>query len=147
MKIQAEQVSTDFFHRQYYHFLKFANLNNFEKYNFICNPPNTELIKFLTIQNKTQIVTGNVQFPKHNTVTNVITFGDWSKTDDGIFTKNYIQSKTETTDAIVFLGDQGYDLYQQEGEIGNDFLYFTKQITSSIPYQVKLKLEKNYQKN
>ena len=91
----------------------------------------------MQIQKATEVVTGAIQFPKNQKVTNVITFGDWSKTDDGTFTKNYLESKTNSTDAIVFLGDQGYDVYQQEGQVGNDFLYFAKQITSSIPYQVK----------
>jgi len=90
----------------------------------------------LEIQKATEVVTGAIQFPKNQNITNVITFGDWSETDEGTFTKNYVQSKTNSTDAIVFLGDQGYDMYEQEGQVGNDFLYFAKQITSKIPYQV-----------
>jgi hypothetical protein len=34
------------------------------------------------------------------------------------------------------LGDQGYDMYEEEGKIGNDFMAFAKDITSNIPYQV-----------
>lgn len=118
--------------------MRFPNLNNFEKYNFYCIPPKSEIEKFLKIQKATEVVTGAIQFPKNQKVTNVITFGDWSKTDDGTFTRTYLQSKTNSTDAIVFLGDQGYDMYQEEGQVGNDFLYFAKTVTSSIPYQVNL---------
>jgi hypothetical protein len=39
-------------------------------------------------------------------------------------------------DAIVMLGDQGYDMYEEEGKVGNDFMAFSKEITSKIPYQV-----------
>jgi hypothetical protein len=42
----------------------------------------------------------------------------------------------DKVDALVFLGDQGYDMYQEDGKVGNEFLNFAKRITSNIPYQV-----------
>ncbi len=42
-------------------------------------------------------------------------------------------------DAVVFLGDQGYDLHNQQGKVGNDFLRFAKPVTSAIPFQVSFK--------
>jgi len=38
----------------------------------------------------------------------------------------------------VFLGDQGYDLFKEQGKLGNEFLHFAKPITSAIPFQVSL---------
>lgn len=87
---------------------------------------------------KKEPITGEIQFPKSAESTNILTFGDWSETDDGNDTKKYVKSKKASTDAIVFLGDQGYDLYQKDGKVGNDFLSFAKSITSSIPYQVPI---------
>jgi len=94
------------------------------------------LNNFLKIYSATQTISGQIQFPKNSDITNVIAFGDWSKTDDGTFTKQFVDNKKSSFDAIVFLGDQGYDMYQQEAKVGNEFLLFAKTITSSIPYQV-----------
>ncbi len=81
---------------------------------------------------------GSIQFPKQSNYTNIITYGDWSKCVDGTYNKNYIESKINTTDAIVYLGDQAYDMNEDDGQVGNDYLYFAKSVTSSIPFQVKL---------
>lgn len=126
------------FHEQHYTFLNYPNLKNYEKYTFFCTPvAKAEIKKFMSkIEKATEAVTGDIQFPKNSEFTNIITFGDWSKTDDGSYTKDYLKSKRPSTDAIVFLGDQGYDLYEKEGKVGNEFLRFAKSITSSVPYQV-----------
>jgi len=42
-------------------------------------------------------------------------------------------------DAVVFLGDQGYDLHKEQGKVGNNFMNFAKPVTSAIPFQVHLK--------
>jgi len=119
--------------------LKFPNLVNYEKYTFNCVPIQKEMENIIKINITYEPISGNIQFPKNPNITNVISFGDWSKTADGTFTKQYLESKLSSFDAIVFLGDQGYDMYQQEGKVGNEFLLFAKTITSSIPYQVLFK--------
>lgn len=115
--------------------MNFTNLHNFEKYQYYCVPPKSGIEKFLKSQDPI-VITGKLQFPKQNESINLITFGDWSKTEEGNFTLKYLENKVNSIDAIVFLGDQGYDMYQEDGKIGNDFLKFVKSVTSRIPYQV-----------
>ena len=42
--------------------------------------------------------------------------------------------KNSTYDAIVQLGDLGYDLNDDGGKVGNDFMTFISQVTSRIPF-------------
>ena len=51
-------------------------------------------------------------------------------------TKELLTEYAPKIDAIVLLGDQAYDMNDEEGKVGNDFLTFAKSITSNVPYQV-----------
>ena len=86
--------------------------------------------------NKINPIQGKVQFPKNTNKTSIISFGDWSKTEAGNYTRGLLSEYLPKIDALVFLGDQGYDMYKKHGKIGNKFLSFSKSITSNIPYQV-----------
>lgn len=126
--------------------MKFKNLKNFEQYNYTCLP-NISLLnqeeeneKKFNIQNAQKFleVNGQIKFPKNQGKTSIVSFGDWSHTKAGTETKNLLKDYLPKIDALVFLGDQGYDLYQEEGKVGNKFLKYAKSITSNIPYQVNV---------
>lgn len=87
-------------------------------------------------------IKGKIKFPKSKEATNILTFGDWSKTKAGENTKNFIKERLNKYDALVFLGDQGYDLHNHAGKVGNEYLEFVKPITSEVPFQVRILISK-----
>lgn len=54
--------------------------------------------------------------------------------------KNYINS----TDSIAFLGDLAYDLNDENGQRGNNFLKFINNVTLNIPFQLSPGNHENY---
>lgn len=85
------------------------------------------------------IVTSNIQFPKSKSVTKIIAFGDWAKSHDGEMTRKYVEGKSSKIDAVLQLGDQAYNLQDNNGHQGNEYLEFIQPLTSKIPFQVKNK--------
>lgn len=112
-----------FFSNQYYYFFNFSNLDSYHDYHLYCNQWEW-------------LVDKDFKFPKEENTTRLLTFGDWSEGDLGVLSKNLIIKLMSQIDGIVFLGDMAYDLHQDSGEKGNRFLYFVKEITSKIPFQV-----------
>lgn len=117
------------FYNQYYYFLKFPSLINYEKYKLSCSLEKSN--------KKTEIVTSYIQFPKSKLVTKVIAFGDWAKSHDGEMTRKYVEGKNSIIDVVLQLGDQAYNLQDNQGYLGNEYLEFIQPLTSKIPFQVK----------
>jgi hypothetical protein len=69
-------------------------------------------------------------------MTRIITFGDWSICKEGNFSKEFLLEAIDNIDSIAFLGDMAYDLNSNEGEKGNEFLEFSRNITSKVPFMV-----------
>jgi hypothetical protein len=110
---------------QYYTYLRFKKMENFIEYILLCSSQE---------YNYTQ----KIQFPKHKPgETKILSVGDWDK-KNGQFTYDLLNKKIPYSDAIVFLGDMAYDINDFNGRIGNDFLKWAINITSSIPFQVNV---------
>lgn len=125
--IKGDLKETYKFNREFYSFFRFPNLKNYINYNYTCQFNNFKQV-------------GDIQFPKitENNLSRIITFGDWSNTGKGKETYNQLLKYTKDADAIVFLGDLSYDLYNKKGEVGNEFMNFAQKVTSAIPFQVRL---------
>ncbi len=114
-----------YFSNRTFHFLNFSNLDRGRDYHLSCN-------KWEELINK------NIKFPKESTYTNVLAFGDWSDGDFGSMTKNFMKSYIYQTDSILFLGDMAYDIDDDWGERGHNFLKFIKDISSETPFQLSV---------
>jgi len=82
----------------------------------------------------------DVKFPKNspNSPSKILALGDWSKSKRGQETLEQLSKNVKDSDALVFLGDMAYDLDNQHGQVGNEFLKFIKEVTSTVPFQVIL---------
>ncbi len=49
---------------------------------------------------------------------------------------NHKIDQNDQIDAILFLGDMAYNLQTNQGETGNQFLEYIRDVTSKIPFQV-----------
>jgi hypothetical protein len=80
----------------------------------------------------------NFTFPKNidKNVTKLMAFGDWSICEYGNYSKAFIEKNLNTTDAVVYLGDLAYDLDTDNGEKGNTFLEYARNVSSKVPFMV-----------
>jgi hypothetical protein len=124
-KINIPKISNKFvFSNRTYYFMNFSDLESGHDYHFFCNKWDW-------------LVDKNLKFPKEKNVTNLLSFGDWSEGELGSQSKNIILSSfINQIDSILYLGDLAYDLDDDNGERGNSFLTFIKDITSVVPFQV-----------
>jgi hypothetical protein len=111
--ISEKTSSYPYANRHYYNF-KFTELTQGKEYTYKCGEE-TNIFKF----------------PKGN---KIVTFGDWSVTDDALITVNYL--KTKDYNAMLNLGDLAYDLHYKNGEVGNTFMEFIKPVTTNMPFML-----------
>lgn len=69
-------------------------------------------------------------------MTNVLAFGDWGECELGKSSLDLIRKYKNKTDAIIFLGDLAYDLNDENGQRGNNFMKFIANVTSTTPFQL-----------
>jgi hypothetical protein len=99
--------------RHYYN-LKSTNLKQGKEYTYKCGEE-----------------TNSFKFPRNN---KIVTFGDWSVTDDAKITVDYL--KTKEYNVMLNLGDLAYDLHDDGGEKGNTFMEFIKPVTTKMPFML-----------
>lgn len=68
----------------------------------------------------------------------MIIFGDWGTGPVGQYTKNLLEIEMMTRDfaGILHMGDIAYDLEDEDGEIGNQYLRMIEPVAASFPYMV-----------
>ncbi len=130
------------FSNQKYHFYKIT-LNSHQKYKYQCTLLKTTStninIKTKNNTNNSPSLSGEIIFPKNNTSkssTKLAVFGDWSQCENGKETLNYLINNKNKYDATLFLGDLAYDLNEQNGVKGNNFMEFIRPFTSSVPFMI-----------
>ena len=89
-------------------------------------------------------IMGDIQFPRNKDSTNILSFGDLSNTSDVEYTRKFLEEKISGSDSLVFLGDQGYDLFEENGEVGNDFLCKKNYFLNSLSSKKCLRRNKNF---
>jgi len=75
-------------------------------------------------------------FPKEKYITNILAFGDWGECELGHESLNLMNNFINKTDSIIFLGDLAYDLNDENGQRGNNFMKFISNITVNVPFQL-----------
>lgn len=80
--------------------------------------------------------TSEVEFPKEKSTTNILAFGDWGQCELGQESLNLMNNYINKTDSIIFLGDLAYDLNDENGQRGNNFMKFISNITWNVPLQL-----------
>eukprot|EP00358_Blepharisma_japonicum_P000053 CAMPEP_0202954478 /NCGR_PEP_ID=MMETSP1395-20130829/50838_1 /ASSEMBLY_ACC=CAM_ASM_000871 /TAXON_ID=5961 /ORGANISM="Blepharisma japonicum, Strain Stock R1072" /LENGTH=137 /DNA_ID=CAMNT_0049670019 /DNA_START=117 /DNA_END=531 /DNA_ORIENTATION=- len=66
----------------------------------------------------------------------LIVFGDWGTGPIGQYTKHLLGEETLTRDylGILHMGDIAYDLDDEDGKIGDDYLNMIQPIAATYPY-------------
>lgn len=127
--VSSNLIQTFYFEGLTYFYLKFENMTKYTEYEIICSD----------IQTKEPLDIRTIRFPKTDSITNLLTFGDWSLSPEGDASADLIRYKfLDKTDAVLFLGDIAYDLNEEKGERGNTFLNYIKDITSVVPFQMSV---------
>jgi len=69
-------------------------------------------------------------------LTKVLIFGDWGIGPVGTDTSNllYAHSKMRAFDAIIHIGDMGYDLDSFNGKVGDEFGRIKEPVAANYPY-------------
>ena len=69
-------------------------------------------------------------------LTKVLIFGDWGIGPVGTDTSNllYAHSKMRAFDAIIHIGDMGYDLHSFNGKVGDEFGRIKEPVAANYPY-------------
>ncbi len=93
-------------------------MNPFKSYSYSCNEEKT--FEFI--------------FPRQKEETKIVTFGDWSDCANGKASLNYLLKNIEKYDSAIILGDLAYDLYTDNGKMGNNFMEFIYAFTTKIPF-------------
>ncbi len=125
-----EKVSEIFFNKHYsYTFSKrkytvytFQNLTSYEKYSYSCQD--------LGLQEKSF----DFIFPKKKEEVKFVSFGDWSDCENGHNSLNYLKNNSEKYDTAIILGDLAYNLYTNQGKVGNSFMEFITPFTRTLPF-------------
>jgi hypothetical protein len=123
----SSRLKDFYFASRHYNILVFEGLTQFTSYKYECFAENTQ-------QSPKSYA---IQFPK-NKITKIATFGDWSICEDGKKSYNWIAKNIvqKNYDALVTLGDYGYDLHDDNGKVGNAFLEWITPIASYLPFMV-----------
>lgn len=82
------------------------------------------------------IFSSEIIFPKEKSVSNFLTFGDWGECELGKESLNLMKNYLNSTDSIAFLGDLAYDLNDENGMRGNNFMKFMDDVSLNVPIQL-----------
>jgi Icc-related predicted phosphoesterase len=110
------------FSKRKYTVFRFQNLTFYEKYTYICQDLSLNEKSFEFI------------FPKKKDEVKFVSFGDWSDCEDGQDSLKYLKNNLHKYDTAVILGDLAYNLFTDNGKVGNNFMEFMTPFTRSIPF-------------
>lgn len=130
---------------RFYYFFKFESLKLYKRYIYNCisrgviDKEKLFKTKLEEIQyprtNATEIFI-NDKYIKDSVLLKIAAFGDWSESGNGALTLNYLLKNAKNYDHILLLGDQAYDLKNNFGERGNDYLESIQDITKTTPFML-----------